>query len=66
LAARIVALTDVYDALTSKRVYKEVFSHAEARAIVEQDSGKHFDPRIVQAFFCREADFRAIRQQLPD
>lgn len=63
LAARIVALADVYDALTSKRIYKDAFSHEKARAIIEQESSKHFDPNIVQAFLHREAEFRAIRQQ---
>ncbi len=49
IAARIVAVADVYDALTSKRVYKEGFSHEKAMAIMEEDSGKHFDPDIVEA-----------------
>jgi len=50
LSARIVALADVYDALTSKRVYKKAFTHEVARSIIEQEKGKHFDPNIVEAF----------------
>ena len=50
LSARIVALADVYDALTSKRVYKKAFTHEVARSIIEQEKGKHFDPDIVDAF----------------
>ncbi|MEE8484311.1 MAG: HD domain-containing phosphohydrolase [Nitrospinota bacterium] len=49
LSARIVAVADVYDALTSKRVYKEGFSHEKAMGIIEEDSGRHFDPDIVEA-----------------
>jgi response regulator RpfG family c-di-GMP phosphodiesterase len=64
LAARIVALCDVYDALTSKRCYKPAFSHAEARAYISEESGKHFDPDAVAAFLAREADFIRIRDAL--
>ena len=60
LCGRIVALADVYDALTSKRVYKSAMNHATARSIILEGSGKHFDPAIVQAFLAREADFIAI------
>ncbi|MGK7345649.1 MAG: HD domain-containing phosphohydrolase [Candidatus Nitrospinota bacterium M3_3B_026] len=54
LAARIMALADVYDALVSKRVYKEAMSHEEARKIILGEEGEHFDPDIVAAF--REID----------
>lgn len=60
LCARIVALADVYDALTSKRVYKEEFSHAVAREIIVKDSGTHFDPDVVDAFVRSEEEFRRI------
>ena len=50
LPARIVAVADVYDALTTKRVYKEAMSHDEAVAIIKNDSGSHFDPMVVEAF----------------
>jgi len=58
LSARIVALADVYDALTSKRVYKEAMSHAVARDIIVQSSGKHFDPTVVEAFLRLEDIFK--------
>lgn len=66
LAARIVALADVYDALTSKRVYKDSYSHDIARAIIIEESGKHFDPAIVEAFFAVEETFILIRHQFQD
>jgi len=64
LPARIVALADVYDALTSKRCYKPAFSHAEARAYIVAEAGKHFDPDAVAAFLAREADFIRIRDAM--
>ncbi len=57
VAGRIVAIADVYDALTSKRVYKDAFTHDVARAIIEEGRGTHFDPRMVDAFLAREEDF---------
>jgi len=50
LSARIFAIVDVFDALTSKRPYKEPMSLADALAIVNKDAGGHFDPSIVTAF----------------
>jgi HD-GYP domain-containing protein (c-di-GMP phosphodiesterase class II) len=47
---RIVALPDVFDALTSKRVYKPAFSVAQAVDMIREESGKHFDPVVVKAF----------------
>lgn len=64
LAARIIALADVYDALTSTRVYKPPFSHEQSKEIIIQESGKQFDPRVVAAFLHRENDFRETRIQL--
>ena len=58
LPARLVALADVYDALTSKRVYKEAMSYEEARDIITKGSGSHFDPAIVEAFLAVETQFR--------
>jgi putative two-component system response regulator len=63
LAARIVAVADVYDALTSKRVYKGSFTHTVAREIILGDSGTHFDPGVVEAFVEVESDFLTIRQR---
>jgi putative two-component system response regulator len=66
LSGRIVALADVYDALTSKRVYKPAFTHETAKSIILEGSGKHFDPRIVQSFLRRELEFIAIGEQFRD
>jgi putative two-component system response regulator len=63
LSARIVAVADVYDALTSRRVYKDAFTHDIARAIILNDSGTHFDPDIVEAFVAAEQAFVAVRER---
>ncbi|MCK4601843.1 MAG: response regulator, partial [Phycisphaerae bacterium] len=60
LCARIFAVADVYDALISKRVYKEAFTHDVAKNIIMEGSGSQFDSDIVEAFLRREADFQAI------
>lgn len=64
LSARIVALADVYDALTSKRVYKDAFTHEKAKEIILADKGKHFDPEVVDAFLAHENTFRSIREDM--
>lgn len=64
LPARIVALADVYDALTSKRCYKPAYSHTDARANIVSETGTHFDPDVVEAFLARELDFVRIREAL--
>jgi putative two-component system response regulator len=61
LPARIVALADVYDALTSERPYKRALSAEQSRAIIEAESGRHFDPVIVAAFQTRFGDFCRIQ-----
>lgn len=55
----LAALVDVYDALTSRRCYKEAFSHENAGEILVAESGRHFDPRIVAVFCQIEQAFRA-------
>lgn len=50
LSARIVALADVFDALTSRRPYKEAWSVEKALGLIDDESGKHFDPDVVKAF----------------
>jgi HD-GYP domain-containing protein (c-di-GMP phosphodiesterase class II) len=50
LSARIVAVADVYDALTTERRYKKAFTHDQARSIIRDARGKQFDPEIVDAF----------------
>lgn len=64
--ARLMAIADVYDALTSKRVYKEAFSHAKAVEIILGDSGSHFDPKMVKVFQKSASDFLHIAEQFPD
>ncbi len=62
LTARITALADVYDALSSRRPYKEPFSHEKSKAIILEGKGSHFDPDVVDAFLAREERFLAIRE----
>jgi PAS domain S-box-containing protein len=64
LAARIISVADVYDALTSSRVYKPPFSHEESKEMIVRESGKQFDPRVVNAFVRREHDFKEARMKL--
>ena len=66
LCGRVVALADVYDALTSKRVYKDAFSHSIAKAIIIKDAGTHFAPQVVDAFLATEAAFAGIRERYRD
>ena len=66
LSARIVAIADVYDALTSKRVYKDAFEHDKARQIILEGRGKHFDPDIVEAFLHCEERMGEIRAQFAE
>jgi putative two-component system response regulator len=66
LVARILALGDVYDALTSKRCYKAAFTHEKSRDIIITDSGTHFDPDVVGAFLEAEDEFRRIRAYYQD
>lgn len=66
LAARVLALADVYDALTSERPYKEAWSHARAAEWIRAQAGRHFDARIVAAFSARMDSFDRIRRELGD
>ena len=60
------AAADVFDALTSKRVYKDAFSHSMAKAIILKDAGTHFSQQIVDAFLATEACFIEIRERYRD
>jgi len=57
---RIVALADVFDALTSKRPYKRAFGFEEAMDIIKAESGTHFDPAVVKAFLKRKKIIKKI------
>jgi putative two-component system response regulator len=63
LCGRIVALADVYDALTNKRVYKDAFHHQVAKGLIVKESGTQFDPDVVEAFLAAEQQFIAIRER---
>lgn len=64
LSARITALADVYDALTSSRPYKAPFSHEKSKEIIINSAGKHFDPHLVSVFLRVESAFKRIAQAL--
>lgn len=66
LSARLMALADVYDALITRRVYKEAMTHEEAVGIVAAGRGSHFDPALVDAFLANEAEFQAIARAFAD
>jgi putative two-component system response regulator len=60
LSARIVAIADVYDALTSSRPYKTGFSHEKSMDIIHENGGTHFDPHLVQIFENHAEEIKAI------
>ena len=60
LSARIAAIADVYDALTSNRPYKRAFSAEKALGIMYEDSGKHFDPYLIEVLQRHEEEFEEI------
>lgn len=64
LPARILAIADVYDALTTKRPYEEPFSHEKSMQIILEGRGKHFDPVMIDAFVAREPQVIQIRNEL--
>ncbi len=64
LEARIVAIADVYDALVSKRVYKDEFSAETAHRIIREESGKHFESKIAEIFLQHTREMMEIRSSL--
>ena len=66
ISARLMSLADVYDALISRRVYKEPMPHEKAIEIIIEGRGKHFDPDIVDAFLTVQAEFQAIAERFID
>jgi putative two-component system response regulator len=64
LAARIVALADVYDALTSKRCYRPAFGHEDTCRVIQQGKATHFDPDVVTAFAALDGPFRRIQHEM--
>ncbi len=66
LSARIIALVDAYDAITSQRRYKPAKSHEQAVEIIRGETGKHFDPVLVEAFLRGHEHFDEIRARMED
>jgi putative two-component system response regulator len=66
ISARLMAIADVYDALISRRVYKDGLSHERAVQIIRDGRGVHFDPDMVDAFLELADDFRAIATRFGD
>lgn len=66
LLARIFTVVDVFDALTSKRPYKEALSFAEAIAVIESGAGSYFDPRLTQAFCAIAEPLYRETRDVPD
>jgi putative two-component system response regulator len=66
LVGRITAISDVFNALTSKRPYKEAFSLDKSFAIIREGRGNHFDPAVVDAFFSIEDGILAIKDKYQD
>ena len=66
ISARLMAVADVYDALISRRVYKQGMPHEEAVEIIRQGRGSHFDPDICDAFLAHVEQFQAIAERFAD
>jgi len=66
LSARLMAVADVYDALISKRCYKPAFSHDDACEMIIAETGRKFDPVVINIFKQSAADFSAIAEQFKD
>lgn len=66
ISARIMAIADVYDALISKRIYKEAYPHEKAVEIIVKGSGSHFDKKIVDVFLEKEEAFVEISEKYGD
>ena len=66
IAARLMAVADVYDALISRRVYKSGMSHEQAVQVMLEGRGSHFDPDLIDAFVDIQEEFRAVAQRYAD
>lgn len=66
VSARLMAVADVFDALISRRIYKQPFTHEEAVAYIAQGRGTHFDPDVTDAFLAIQDEFRQIAGQYQD
>ena len=61
-----MAVADVFDALLSRRSYKEPFSFEKAMSIIKEGSGKHFDPKVVSAFEAASEEIKKISERFAD
>jgi energy-coupling factor transport system substrate-specific component len=66
LSARIMAVADVFDALVSRRSYKEPFSFEQACDIIREGAGSHFDPLVADAFLSAEEECRKVAESFGD
>ncbi len=66
ISARLMAVADVYDALISRRVYKEGMPHTKAMSIIQEGRGTHFDPDIADAFMALADQFQDVAQRYAD
>jgi len=66
VSARLMALADVFDALSCSRVYKEPYSMDETIRIILEGRGTHFDPDVVDAFTACREEFIAVAKELAD
>jgi putative two-component system response regulator len=66
ISARLMAVADVYDALTTRRVYKDAIGHDQAVAIIIEGKGRHFDPDVVDAFAEIADEFKVIAERYLD
>ena len=66
IPARLMALADVYDALTCQRVYRAALSHEQAVQVIGEERGRHFDPDVVDAFLASSNEFQALAARFPD
>lgn len=66
LSARIMAVADVFDALSSKRVYKDAMPFEDALAILQKDAGTHFDPKCVEVFIDAKDEVRKVMEKYKD
>jgi putative two-component system response regulator len=66
IAGRIIAIADVFDALTSKRPYKETFSVEKSLGIIREGKGSHFDPDVLDAFFSIQDEILVVKEQYAD
>ena len=66
LYGRIVALADVYDALSSVRVYKTAWDESKVLGVIESETGRHFDPELVEIFFSSLDILRAVQRRYRD